>query len=168
MEQIVRYVHARGHHRVAFIQGEKGAVSRERLAGFYKVCAELGLRVPVEYVREGHFRNPSECAAMIRELLRLDDPPTCVLCPDDHSCLGALWQLEAQGIRVPQDISLFGYDGISMSQLVSPRLTTYRQDTVQIAKEVFSLITDAIESPETHVPKQVTVSGMLIEGETVR
>ena len=55
-----------------------------------------------------------------------------------------------------------------MSQMISPRLTTYRQDTAQIAKQVFNLITDAIESPESHVPKQVTVSGMLIEGETVR
>ncbi len=168
MEQIVRHVHARGHQRIAFIQGEKGAVSRERLAGFYKVCAELGIRVPVEFVREGHFHNPSDSAEIIRDLMQLDDRPTCVLCPDDYSCLGALWLLEAQGIRVPEDISLVGYDGIRMSQMITPRLTTYRQDTVQIAKKVFSLITDAIDSPETHNPKQITVSGMLVEGETVR
>ena len=91
-----------------------------------------------------------------------------MLCPDDYSCLGALWLLEAQGIKVPNDISLVGYDGIRMSQMISPRLTTYRQDTAQIAKQVFNLITDAIDSPESHIPKQVTVSGMLIEGETVR
>ena len=168
IDQIVCYVHARGHQQIAFIQGEKGAVSRERIAGFYKVCAELGIRVPVEYVREGHFHNPSDCAAIIRDLMRLDNRPTCVLCPDDYSCLGALWLLESEGIHVPEDISLVGYDGIRMSQMISPRLTTYRQDTVQIAKEVFALITDAIENPETHVPKQITVTGMLIEGETVR
>ena len=168
MDQIVRHVYARGHRRIAFIQGEKGAVSRERLAGFYKACAELGIRVPVEYVREGHFHDPAECTAFIRELMRMDDKPSCVLCPDDYSCLGALWLLESQGVRVPADISLVGYDGIRMSQMMTPRLTTYCQDTVQIAKEVFALITDAIDNPETHVPKQITVSGMLIEGETVR
>ena len=168
MEQIVRYVHDRGHSRIAFIQGEKHAVSLERLSGFYKICAEMGIRVPVEYVREGHFHDPVECAAFIRELLNLEEKPTCVLCPDDHSCLGALWLLEAQGIRVPQDISLVGYDGIRMSQMMQPRLTTYRQDTAQIAREVFSLITDAVENPETNTAKQITVSGMLMEGETVR
>ena len=168
MDQIVRHVYARGHRRIAFIQGEKGAVSRERLAGFYKACAELGIRVPVEYVREGHFHDPAGCTAYIRELMRMDDKPSCVLCPDDYSCLGALWLLESQGVRVPADISLVGYDGIRMSQMMTPRLTTYCQDTVQIAKEVFALITDAIENPETHIPKQVTVSGMLMEGETVR
>ena len=168
MDQIVRHVYARGHRRIAFIQGEKGAVSRERLAGFYKACAELGIRVPVEYVREGRFHDPAGCTAFIRELLQMDEKPTCVLCPDDYSCLGALWLLESQGLRVPEDISLVGYDGIRMSQMMTPRLTTYCQDTVQIAKEVFGLITDAIENPETHIPKQITVSGMLMEGETVR
>ena len=168
MDQIVRHVYARGHRRISFIQGEKGAVSRERLAGFYKACAELGIRVPVEYVREGHFHDPAGCTAFIRELLQMDEKPTCVLCPDDYSCLGALWLLESQGLRVPADISLVGYDGIRMSQMMTPRLTTYCQDTVQIAREVFTLIIDAIENPETHIPKQITVSGMLMEGETVR
>ena len=168
MEQIVRHVYSRGHRRIAFIQGEKGAVSRERLAGFYKICAELGIRVPVEYVREGRFHNPADCASVVRDLLQLEEAPTCVLCPDDYSCLGALWLLGARGIKVPQDVSLVGYDGIRMSQMIQPRLTTYRQDTTRIAEEVFNLIIDAIESPETHVPKHVTVSGVLIEGETVK
>ena len=55
-----------------------------------------------------------------------------------------------------------------MSQMIQPRLTTYRQDTTHIAEEVFNLMIDAIENPETHVPKHVTVSGVLIEGETVK
>ncbi len=167
MEQIVRHVYDRGHRRIAFIQGEKGAVSRERLAGFYKICAELGLRVPVEYVQEGHFHNATDCAECIMTLLQLKDKPTCVLCPDDYSCLGALWQLKAQGINVPDDISLVGYDGILVSQMISPCLTTYRQDTARIAQEVFNLMIDSIEFPESHVPKLVTVSGKLVEGETV-
>ena len=99
--------------------------------------------------------------------MKLPEAPTCVLCPDDYSCLGALWLLEAQGIRVPKDISLVGYDGIRMSQMMQPRLTTYRQDTAQIAREVFSLIIDAVEHPDTHIPQQITVSGMLMEGDTV-
>ena len=168
IDQIIRYVYSRGHRRIAFIQGEKSAVSRERLVGFYKTCAELGVRVPVEYIREGHFHDAADSAACIRELLQLEEKPTCILCPDDYSCLGALWLLEAQGIRVPDDVSLVGFDGIRMSDLIQPHLTTYRQDTASIAREVFALLTDAIESPEKHVPKLVTVSGMLIEGETVK
>ena len=168
MEQIVRYIHGRGHSRIALIQGARSAVTQERLAGFYKVCAELGLRVPAEYVREGLFHDPASCVAVIQELLALEDRPDCVLCPDDHSCLGALWLLEAQGIRVPSDISLVGFDGIRMGQIMQPHLTTFRQDTARIAREAFGLLLSAIEAPETHVPRQVSVPGMLIEGETVR
>ena len=168
MEQIIRRAWDLGHRRIALIQGDKGAVSRERLAGFYKICAELGVRVPAGYVREGRFHDPDCCAEIIRRLLRSDEKPTCILCPDDHSCLGALWQLEAEGIRVPEDVSLVGYDGIRMSQMMHPRLTTFRQDSASIAREAFRLIIDAISSPDTHVPEQVTVPGMLLEGETLR
>ena len=168
IEQIVRYVRDRGHQRIAFIQGANSAVARERLAGFYKSCAELGIRVPADYVREGRFHDPSDCAAVVASLLQLPEKPDCVLCPDDYSCLGALWMLEAQGIRVPDDVSLVGFDGIRMSQMMQPRLTTYRQDTASIAREVFRLMIDAVEAPETHTPEQVMVVGKLMEGETVR
>ena len=156
------------YRRIAFIQGEKGAVSRERMSGFYKVCAELGIRVPVAFVREGHFHDPADCVRIIEELLQLEEKPTCILCPDDSSCLGALWQLAAVGIRVPEDVSLVGYDGLRMSRMMHPCLTTYRQDTARIAAEAINLLLDAITNPETHVPRQITVPGMLIEGETLR
>ena len=166
MEQIVRYLYGRGHRRIAFVQGQKGNVSCERLAGFYKICTELGIRVPVEYIKEGFFQNVTECAEYIMEFLRLPLPPTCVLCPDDLSVIGAILQLQAKGIRVPEDIALVGYDGIAMGQNIVPRLTTYSQDTFRIAREAFLLLTDAIENPDQHVPQRITVAGHLIEGET--
>jgi len=168
IEQIVRHAWDRGHTRIALILGQHGAVREERLAGFYKVCAELGIRVPAAFVRDGHYHDPESCDAIVRDLLAGEEKPTCVLCPDDSSCFGALWRLEASGIRVPEDISLIGYDGLRIGQMMHPRLTTFRQDTARIAGEVFRLILDAIESPETHVPQQVTVPGNLVEGETLK
>jgi DNA-binding LacI/PurR family transcriptional regulator len=168
IEQVIRHAWNLGHRRIAFIQGEKGTASRERVTGFYKICAELGIRVPVAYVRDGHFHDPVETTRIIHELLQLEEKPTCILCPDDSSCLGALWQLAAQGISVPDDVSLIGYDGIRMGQMMHPCLTTYRQDTARIAEAAFSLILEAITNPENHIPQQITVRGMLIEGETLR
>ena len=167
MEQLVRHVHLRGHRKIAFIQGQKGNVSRDRLAGFYKACTELGIRVPVEYVREGLFQNATECTECILEFLKLPEKPTCILCPDDSSAIGAMLQLQAKGINVPKDVSLVGYDGIPMSQVITPRLTTYSQDAIRIAKETFDLLIDAIEYPDSHMTKQISVPGKMIEGETV-
>ena len=167
MEQIVRFACGHGHQKIAFITGEESTVVRERLDGFYKICAELGIRVPEGYVREGKFQDPEICAAIIRELMKTEDPPTCILCPDDYSCLGALWDLKAEGVRIPEDISLIGYDGIRMSQSIRPALTTYRQNTEAIAREAVGLLIEAIETPGEHRPRQITVEGMLAEGETI-
>ena len=167
MEQLVRYAYGKGHRKIALIQGETGAVSRERLSGFYKICAELGLRVGEGFVRDGHFHDPESCCRIIRELMDGKEKPTCILCPDDYSCLGALWALRDAGIQVPRDISLIGYDGIRISQMVPPHLTTYRQNTVQIAEEAVALLAEAIEEPDTHIPRQITVTGELVEGQTV-
>ena len=95
------------------------------------------------------------------------EKPTCILCPDDYSCFGALWALRDAGIQVPGDISLIGFDGIRISQMVPPHLTTYRQNTAQIAEEAIQLLAEAIEEPDTHIPRQITVQGELMEGDTV-
>ncbi len=167
MERIVRYAYDHGHRRIACVTGHAAAVTRERQAGFYKICAELGIRVPEGFVCEEHYHDPEGCAAIIRELLRRPDRPTCILCPDDQSCLGALWALKAEGVRIPEDISLVGYDGIRMAQMIQPKLTTYRQNAEAIAREAVSLLVEAVESPEDHKPRQITVEGMLLEGDTV-
>ncbi len=167
MERIVRHAYEQGHRKIALIEGQKGAVSRERLAGFYKVCAELGIRVPEGFVREGLFHDPENCAQIIREMLREGEKPTCVLCPDDYSCLGAMWELKAEGMEIPGEISLIGYDGIRMGQMIRPRLTTYRQNTEGIAREAVGLLMESVEDPENHQPRHITVEGMLVEGDTL-
>ena len=167
VEELVRYARGKGHRALALIQGERGAVSQERLAGFYKACAELGIRVPSEYVRSGRFHDPAGCYAHLRSLLSLPEPPTCVLCPDDFSCLGALWQMKAAGIRVPEDVSLVGFDGLGADRMTGIRPTTCRQDYETIAAEAIGLLLDAIERPDAHVPRQITVPGCLLEGDTV-
>lgn len=167
MEQIVRAVWEKGHRQVAFIHGEDSTVTRERLAGFYKACAERGIRVPGSYVRPSHFHAPRDCAEQVKILMAEEERPTCILCPDDFSCLGALDALEEMGLRAPRDVSLVGYDGIRMTQLRRPRLTTYRQDASAMAREAAALLQEAIESPEAHQKRKITVSGALIPGETL-
>ena len=167
MERIVRAAYGKGHRRIAVITGQPGAVSRERLAGFYKVCAELGIRVPEGFVREGLFHDPEGCSEIVHELLQGEEKPTCILCPDDYSCLGALWDLKAEGVRIPEEVSLVGYDGIRMTRMIRPVLTTYRQDAESIAREAVQQLAEAIEKPEEHKARQITVEGMMLEGDTL-
>ena len=62
MEELVRYVYAKGHRRIAFIHGERTTVTENRLTGFYRACDALGLEIPEEYVREGVYHDPDRCA----------------------------------------------------------------------------------------------------------
>jgi DNA-binding LacI/PurR family transcriptional regulator len=167
LRQIVEAVRAQGHRRIAFIRGEDCLVTRERTRGFQTACREAGIPQPEEYLRQGHFHDPADCARVVEELMALENRPTCILCPDDFSCLGALETMKKLGVRVPEEISLIGYDGIRMTQKTHPRLTTYLQNTEQMARETVALLLDAIECPEEHAPQQITVSGTLIHGETL-
>lgn len=167
MEQIVKAVWQAGHRRIAFICGEDGTVTRDRRAGFYKACAELGIRVPQEYIREGRFRDPAGCVQTAVTLMSLPEPPTCILFPDDYSCLGVLGVMEDRGLRVPERISIVGFDGIRLAQMMKPRLTTYSQDAKEIGRVTVEMLTDAIEHPETHKPSQIRVAGTLLQGETL-
>ena len=167
VELLVRHAYAMGHRKIAFIAGQLGAVGRERLAGYYKVCAVLGIQVPESYVRKGEFHNAESCLRILKELLAEKNRPTCVLCPDDFSCMGAIGKLQDEGISVPGDLSLIGYDGITLGQMVHPTLTTYRQNTETIAHEAIRLLIGAIESPDTHQPRQIIAEGILLPGETV-
>lgn len=167
MEALVSLAWKKGHRKIAFVHGEDSVVTRERLAGFYKQCAELGVRVPGEYIVPCHFHNPMACAQAVDALMDREDPPTCVLCPDDFSCIGAIAALEARGIRVPQDVSLVGFDGIRLGRMMSPSLTTYMQDADSLARSVISVLLDAIDHPQTHRPGILTVAGSILPGETL-
>lgn len=65
---------------------------------------------------------------------------------------------------MPEDVSLIGFDGISLTRLTHPRPTTYCQDYEAIAREAMNLLTDGIDNPEKHIPRQITVPGRLLEG----
>lgn len=168
MEELVRYVYGRGHRRIAFIHGEHTAVTENRLTGFYRACEELGLDIPEEYIREGVFHNPDRCAELTNELLCLPEPPTCILMPDDFSALGGLNAIRRRGLRIPEDISAAGYDGIQLASVMSPALTTYRQDTAALGKTAAAKLIELIEKPRTALVDRILIPGRMAEGGSVR
>jgi LacI family transcriptional regulator len=161
-------VYGRGHRRIAFIHGEHTAVTENRLTGFYRAGEELGLDIPEEYIREGVFHNPDRCAELTNELLSLPEPPTCILMPDDFSALGGLNAIRRRGLRIPEDISAAGYDGIQLASVMSPALTTYRQDTAALGKTAAAKLIELIEKPRTALVDRILIPGRMAEGGSVR
>jgi DNA-binding LacI/PurR family transcriptional regulator len=128
MTELVRYVTARGHRKLAFIHGEMTTVTRGRLAGFYRVCEEQGITVPAGFVREGRFHDPEGCRKITREILELPERPSCIFFPDDYSYIGGFNAILEQGLSIPEDISVVGFGGYDVGAVVYPALTTVAFD----------------------------------------
>lgn len=166
LEALVRYVYNKGHRKIAFLHGERTTVTGNRLTGFYRACEELGLEIPDAYIRECVYHDPDRCARVTRELMALADRPTCIIFPDDYSYIGGLNALTEMGLRVPEDISAVGYDGINLAKVL--RLTTYSQNTAALGKTAAAQLISLIERPKTTLIDRILISGSLLEGTTVR
>lgn len=168
MFDIVNYVYSKGHRKIAFIHGEDTDVTANRLASFYKTMEDYGLQVPDEYIKSAYYHIPKDSGIATRELLDLPNPPTCIIYPDDYSLLGGMTEIEKHGLSIPNDISIVGYDGIQLSRLLRPKITTYIQNTDEIGRLAAKKLVEMINHPKTFLPEKVMVKGRLQDGETVR
>jgi LacI family transcriptional regulator len=122
----VEYLIGLGHRRIAFIQGTVGTPSSvRRMAGFLDALNSAGLPIQDNLIILGDYTRVGGRKAMA-ELLNRPDPPTAVVCANDLSALGALEEAQVRGHKVPQSISIVGFDDIDEAALASPPLTTIR------------------------------------------
>jgi DNA-binding LacI/PurR family transcriptional regulator len=167
IRQLVEYVYEQGHRKIAYIHGPKSSVTDSRLGSFHRTLAGYGISVPENYVLECEYNDPASVYRATRQLFALRDRPTCILISDDYAALGAYEAAADAGLQIPTDISIAGYDGIPMMQLMKPRLTTVRQDTDRIGAEAARRLVELIESPKTTIPEITVIPCKLIEGETI-
>ena len=168
IRMLLDYAVGRGHRRIAYIHGQRNSsVTETRITSFYRGMQALGLRVPDGYVREGRYDDADRTRTLATELLRRPDRPTCILLPDDASCFGALEAARALALRVPQDVSIAGFDGIRLTQLLNPPLTTVLQDSEGMGRHAALRLIDRVEHPITAPKELVTVPVSLVEGGTV-
>ena len=166
LEELVRYIHHNGHRKIAFLHGEATTVTRNRLTGFYRACEALGLEIPEEYIRECVYHDPDRCAQATRELLELPERPTCIIFPDDFSYIGGMNVLSEMGLRIPEDISAAGYDGIHLAKVLN--LTTYSQNAEELGRTAAERLIALIEHPKTTLTDRIMIPGKLLKGKTVR
>lgn len=167
MLELLRYIHSRRHRRIAFVHGEDTFITRARVKAFTEGCSALRLEVPKGYCRAAVYLDTEKTARAVSELLALEPRPTCILCPDDFAAIGAFNEIRRQGLSVPEDISLAGYDGIRLSQVMSPKLTTMQQDMHGIGRKAAEMLLETIKNPGMS-PRHLYLGGTLMQGETVR
>lgn len=167
MEELVSYIYSMGHKKIAYIHGDDTPVTRNRLSGFYRTTQRYGLEIPDEYVKDSSYRDLEMAAKATGELLDLPNSPTCIMYPDDYAAVGGMNEIRERGLRIPEDISITGYDGIDLVRMMEPKLTTLCQDTRKIGRMAAEKLISLIEHPKTTLVDKFSVDGVLFKGGSV-
>ncbi|MFD0338768.1 LacI family DNA-binding transcriptional regulator [Streptomyces sp. NPDC127117] len=135
-----------GLRRLAFVGGEVESPDAEaRFLGFQQACRDAGLPVPDAPDLRAEMMTQAEGARAAEALLDRDgERPQGVLFANDQMAVGALRALERRGVRVPEDIAVTGFDGIPLSRIVRPPLTTVRQPIRQLGEQAVELLVERL------------------------
>jgi DNA-binding LacI/PurR family transcriptional regulator len=154
IRQAVQHLAALGHRAIAFISGPlrlRSAVSRRD--AFLGSMAELGLKVPAGNIVEGNHTMEGGIASM-EQLTALRELPTAVLCSNDMTAIGALHALYKTTHRVPQEISVIGFDDIHLVQFMLPPLTTVQMSCKDLAAAAVEALRAGIERDHPKASKK--------------
>lgn len=170
-----RHLIGLGHRRIAFISGPIGTSSRTaRLEGMRHELEKEGLTLDDELIWLGPNAagfGDSQAAELgrtgVRELLTLDNPPTAVFAVNDMYAIGACSGAREMGFRVPEDLSVVGFDDIIMAKVMEPPLTTVRQPVEQMAEQIVARLIDTLENEDgTEDPHLVLRPELMVRGST--
>ena len=160
----MNYLTGLGHHRIGFITGRLELVSAcQRLEGYKDGLCAAGIPYDGELVQVGDYTYEVavECA---RELLRLENRPTAIFAASDATAWGVYRAAEEAGIRIPEDLSVIGFDNLPASACLQPGLTTIDQFVSEMGTLATEMVVklvkgDAIEYKLHKIPTQLVVRG---------
>ena len=145
---MTRRLIALGHRRIGFITGAANHLSSgTRLAGYRQALQEAGLTVSSDLVANGELTFDSGLVAMT-QLLEGDVRPTAVLASNDDMAAAAMAVAHRAGLRVPDDLSIAGFDDSPLAVRVEPKLTSVRQPVSAMADQAVRLLIEAVRHPE--------------------
>jgi len=161
----VEYLYNLGHRKIAHITGMKqdnNYISNLREQAYVDEMKKLNLDIKEGYIQKGNnFDFQGGYDAML-ELLKLKDRPTAVFAASDKTAFGAIEAVKSMNLRVPEDISIIGFDDIEACLYTTPKLTTIRQNCDEIGKKAADILVDEIdgdikESISSIIPVQLIV-----------
>jgi len=156
-----KYLLSLGHTSIVIILGpENEASTRDRLTGFQKALRDENLEVDQKLIMNGDWTAESGKAA-IDKLLSYGVPFSAIFALNDWMAIGALQALKEAGLRVPQDVSVIGFDGLPITAYIDPPLTTIKQPIEQFGRLAVKTLIEAIQKPDFH-PEVIRLSPSLV------
>lgn len=154
-----------GHRRLAYVAGSRNtSTNRDREAGFTGRARERGTPVALRVQAEYSYESGHEAA---RRLLERDDPPDAIFCASDITALGVIDLARERGVRIPEELSIVGFDDIPMASWSAYSLTTIRQPVDQMIAATLEVVLERIEAPAAE-PMLRFFPGTLVERRSAR
>jgi len=162
----VNYLHELGHDRIACIAGpEEMPLCHYRLQGYVQALRRSEMQVDPHYIARGDFTFNAGAQAL-DQLLNLPNPPTAIFCHSDVMALGALSQAKRRGFRVPDDLSIIGFDNIALAEFCDPPLTTISQPRFDIGREAMLLLLDQLQGQIVSSGSRLLDCELIVRGTT--
>ena len=159
-----------GHKEIGLIAGELDkTTARTRYEGFVKAMNEANLPIQENWIMEGFFE-PEDGYECMNKILAQDSLPTAVFCCNDVMALGAISAITEKGLRVPDDISIIGYDNIHSSRFYAPPLTTIHQSKSRLGAQAVNLLFERIANKDNnnHEKHRIAIHPELVIRKSVR
>ena len=162
----VQYLAQNGHKDIAILEGKEGFISTvNRKDGYLQALIENKIEIRQEYMVGGNYDIESGYQGM-RKLLDLRNVPTAVFCSNDNMAVGAIKAVHEAGLRVPEDISIIGFDNSEFCKYVTPALTTVKKPIREMSTEGAGRLMDMLEGREVN-GERIYISTELIVRESV-
>lgn len=150
--QSVKHLLELGHKKIALIIGEPlfDPIIADRVEGYRFALNKEGIEERMDYIVQADFGKPKTAIKATKKLMGLSDPPTAIICASDSLAYRAYQALEELGLKVPQDISIVGFDDIVAPEyavLPRPELTTVHVDRVAMGKKSVEIMCDLVQNP---------------------
>jgi LacI family repressor for deo operon, udp, cdd, tsx, nupC, and nupG len=170
--QAVNHLLKLGHKKIAIITGEPkfDPIISERIEGYRFVLGSAGIAERHEYVAEADICKPETAALAVHKLLGLKDSPTAIFCTSDSMAYRAYKAIKDKGLRIPQDISVVGFDDISApayAELPAPALTTVHVDCKEMGRVSVETLYDVMHSPGKAKYRYTLPVSLVVRGSTV-
>lgn len=165
----LRHLRELGHTRIAFLKGQQDSSdSASRWAAIQQVAAELGITICPDLVLqlEGRESSPELGCPYGKALLARNIPFTALFAYNDISAIGAMRAFQEAGRRIPQDISIVGFDDISLASFSIPTLTTVRQPLLKMGRIAAQTVVDRIEERASFVAEIAVEPELVVRAST--
>jgi len=162
-----QYLISHGHRQIGFINGEPWMdASADRLKGYRQALATADIAFDPRILRHGDWL-PLKGYELALELLRSPNPPSALFCANDLMAIGALEAASELGLRVPDDISVMGYDDQELARYTHPPLSTLTLPNYEMGRRAADLLVDLAVQKRTVWPAMIKIDGPLIERSSV-